>query len=121
MLLITVNKPKQLLYFSFIGQVRLEEVERSQKDLVELLKDLNPGFRLLTDLERLESIGVDCAAAIGRSMELCDEKGVDLLVRVIPEQGKDIGFSILARFHYEHTPRTVTCKTMVEAGKVLGL
>ena len=121
MFFITSNKPKQLLYFSFIGKVEVEELARGVSDLVALLAELEPGFRVLGDLERLESMCVGGSAEIGKAMELCDQKGVGLVVRVIPDQTKDIGFGILSLFHYRQAPRTVTCKTMAEAAKLLGL
>ena len=121
MFLATVNKSKQLLHVSFIDQVRVEELTRGREDVVALLNDLSPGFRLLTDLGRLDSISVDCAPIIGEVMELCDQKGVGLVVRVIPEQRKDIGFNILSLLHSRHRPRSVTCETMVQAAKALSL
>jgi hypothetical protein len=121
MILATVNKSKQLLHLSFIGEVRVEELVAARDELVMLLADLEPGFRLLTDLERLDAMSLDCAAEMGRSMELCDQKGVGLIVRVIPDPMKDIGLGILSRFHYPHRPRTVTCESMVEAAKLLSL
>ena len=89
--------------------------------MVALLADLEPGFRLLTDLGRLDSIDLSCAAEIGKIMELCDQKGVALVVRVIPDRTKDIGLGILGLFHYPHHPRTVSCETIVEAAKLLSL
>jgi hypothetical protein len=52
---------------------------------------------------------------------LCDQKGVALVVRVVPDPTKDIGFNILSLFHYPHRPPAVTCKTMVEAARLLSL
>jgi hypothetical protein len=121
MFLATSNKSKRLLHLSFIAQVSEEELARSREELVALLADLAPGFRLLTDLGRLESISVGCAAEIGKVMELCDQKGVALVVRVIPDETKDIGLNILSLFHYHHGPQSVTCKTMVEAARLLAL
>ena len=121
MFLATINKSKQLLYLSFIEQVRVEELAQGSKDVVALLADLKPGFRLLTDLSRLEAISVGCASEIGKIMELCDQKGMELVVRVIPDQRKDIGLSILSLFHYQHRPRAVTCDNMVKAAKLLSL
>lgn len=121
MFLVTINKPKQLLHLSFIGQVRAEELSRHREDLVGLLAELSPGFRLLTDLDRLECLSAGCAAEIGRMMELFDQKGVDFAVRVVPDQHKDIGLNILSHFHYQHPPRTVTCANMVEAAMLLSL
>jgi hypothetical protein len=54
-------------------------------------------------------------------MELCDQKGVALVVRVIPDPTKDVGLGILSRFHYHHRPRSVTCESMVEAAELLSL
>jgi hypothetical protein len=53
-------------------------------------------------------------------MDLIGQAGVDLVMRVIPEPGQDIGMNILTRFHYRRHPRTVTCKSMVEAARLLG-
>ena len=121
MFLATINKPRQLLYLSFIQQVKVEELQQARENVIMLLADLTSGFRLLTDLGRLDSMDVNCAAEIGKMMELCDEKGVALVVRVIPDHAKDIGLNILSLFHYRHAPRTVTCNNMMEAAKILSL
>ena len=121
MFLATINKSKQLLCISFIEKVRVEELTQNHDGVVAMIAELSSGFRVLTDMERLESIGVSCRDEIGKIMELCDQKGVELIVRVIPDPQKDIGLNILSLFHYSRRPRTVTCESMVEAAKVLSL
>ena len=54
-------------------------------------------------------------------MDLLDEAGVSLVVRVIPDPKKDIGMNILSLFHYRNRPRVVTCARMIEAAKELSL
>jgi hypothetical protein len=121
MLLVTSNKSKQLLHIRFIGQVRLKEFQRNQEDLTTQLKELSPGFHLLADFSQMESMRLDCAPELGRMMDLIGQAGVDLVVRVIPEPGRDIGMNILTLFHYRHHPQTVTCEGIVEAASALGL
>jgi len=121
MFLATVSKPKQLLYLSFIGRVSVEQLERGRDDIVELLSDLNGGFRLLTDLSRLDSMDVNCATEIGKVMELCEQKGVSLVIRIVPDPTKDIGLKILSLFHYRLRPRIMTCNSFAEAEDALQL
>lgn len=121
MLLITSNKTKQLLHIRYLGPVQLKDFQHGQEDLVAQLKELSPGFRLLADFSQMESMGLDCRPALGRMMDLIGQAGVDLVVRVIPEPGRDIGMNILALFHYRRRPRAVTCESMVEAARLLGL
>ncbi|MGO8764234.1 MAG: hypothetical protein ACLQSR_03750 [Limisphaerales bacterium] len=119
MVLITSNKAKRLLHFNYSGQVRPEELVRSEAELQALLAELPAGFRVLVDLSGLDSMELDCLKGIGHLMELIDRGGVGLVVRVIPDPYKDIGLNILSIFHYAHHPRIVTCKSMAEAGKHL--
>lgn len=119
MFLATVNKSKQLLVLSFIAEVRVDELVQSHDEVALMINELNSGFRLLTDLGQLGSMEVECGAEIGKMMELCDQKGVKMVVRVIPDPMKDIGLGILTLFHYRHRPRTVTCESMVEAARLL--
>ena len=121
MLLTTISKSKQLLYFTYIGDVSVEELEQGLSEIVTLLDDLSSGFRVLADLRGLDRMDPKCAQEIGKAMELCDQKGVGLVVRIIPDPQKDIGMNILSIFHYRNRPRIVTCETLVEAGEVLGL
>jgi hypothetical protein len=121
MFLATTNKPKRLLYLSYIQRVRGEDLKHSREEVATLLADLPAGFRLLTDLGRLEYIDAACVTEIGKMMELCDQQGVGLVVRVIPDPRKDFGMNILSMFHYRRQLRVVTCKTMEEAAKLLSL
>jgi hypothetical protein len=119
MFLATVNKPEQLLYMSFIGHVRAAELAQVRGNLPVLLADLMPGFYMLTDLGRLDSMDIDCATEIGRVMDLCDQKGIGQVIRVIPDPSKDIGLNILSHFHYKHRPRVVICERIDEVAKLL--
>ncbi len=121
MLLVTSNKSRQLLYVSYIGQVRPEEFERGREELKAQLGELSTGFRLLADFSQLESMKLDCEPELGRTMELIGAAGVDLVVRVFPDPTKDIGMNILTVFHYPHRPRVVTCANLIEAFSALGL
>jgi hypothetical protein len=86
-----------------------------------LLTDWEPGFRVLADLSRLDSMDLACVPEIGRMMELLERKQVGLIVRVLPDEDKDIGFNIIAAFHYKKRPQAATFKTMKEAAKLLAL
>ena len=121
MFLATANKSKKLLYLGFIQQVRVEDLRQGRHDVAALLAELPHGFRVLADLDRLESMDAACVAEIGKVMELCDQKGVGLVVRVVPDATKDIGLNILTLFHYRRRPRAVICQTMSEAAKLLSL
>lgn len=113
------DKGKNLLKISYSQHVGPEDTKRVADGIPTLLADLRPGFRLLTDLSGLESMDLACVPYVKRLMDLCNKKGVEMVVRVIPDPHKDIGLNILSLFHYRHRVRIVTCETMVEALEAL--
>lgn len=121
MVLTASNKLKRLLQVNYIGRVGAEELKAASEDMKLLLAELPADFRLLADLGCLESMDLDCAPELGRVMEMIDAHGVGMIVRVIPDPKKDIGMDILTSFHYAKRPRIVTCETMQEAARALGL
>jgi hypothetical protein len=111
-----LDRSQQLLTISWAGHATVEEARVCLENLQSLLTDIQPGFRLFADLSRLLSMPTAAAPYIGQIMESCSEKGVELVVRLLPaEPSKDIGFAIMSRFHYAPDIRIVTCATMEEA------
>ena len=121
MFLVTTNKPKQILYFIFAGHVSAAELREGQKEVMLLLDVFNKGFRTVTDFSHLQSLEPECAQIIGEVMEVCDRKGVETVVRIVPDPTKDIGLSILSSFHYHRHPRVVVCNGMEDAARALGI
>lgn len=105
----------RLVTLRYIGHVTTDELVRGKEKLQLLIDELSPGFRLLQDLTDLEKMDVDCADALGALMEVTDRSGVGLVVRVIPDPSKDIGFNILTIFHAPSHPTIVTCRSLTEA------
>ena len=106
----------RLLSVRWRGHATFDEARFCLENLQSLLTDIQPGFRLFADLGRLLSMPTAAAPYIGQIMESCSEKGVELVVRLLPaEPSKDIGFAIMSRFHYAPDIRIVTCTTMEEA------
>ena len=121
MFLATINKPQRLLQLSYIQNVTVAEMERGYEGLKPLLAEFTDGFRLLADLGRVDSVDLACVDIIGRTMELMDQHGLELVVRVVPDPAKDFGFKIIGIFHYPSNPPIVSCTTMEEAARALGL
>jgi hypothetical protein len=116
MFLSEFDRSRRLLKVTVAGDTTAEEARAHLENLRTLLKDVQPGFRLLADLSAVASMPTNAAPYIGQVMEWCDKKGVGLVVRLLPsDPGKDIGLAIMSRFHYAPDVPIVTCATMEEA------
>lgn len=119
MVTIEVEQPKRLLVVRYSGVVGPEEAEEGLEQIRSGLVRLESGFRLLADLTELQLMDVACAPFIEKAMELCNAKGVSMVVRVIPDPHRDIGMQIMSIFHYGSEVRIVTCRTLDEATELL--
>jgi anti-anti-sigma regulatory factor len=114
-----VDEPKKLLAIRFHGVVRAEETENGLEQIRNDLAKLQRGFRLLVDLSELQSLDVGCAPFIEKAMDMCNEKGASVVVRVIPDPHRDIGLQIMSIFHYGADVQILTCQTLAEAEEIL--
>ncbi len=116
---VALEKSRNLLKISYQQRVGPEEMRRGEDELKTLLADGQPVLRLLTDLSGLESMDVGCLPYIRRVMDLLNKKGLQMVVRIIPDPRKDIGLNILSLFHYRRGVQIVTCETPEEAMRAL--
>ena len=110
-----VDSSQRVLTMSFGDHVDAKEMKSCLEKVRALLADIQPGFRLLTDLTSLESMDLDCSADIGEMMSLCDAKGISAVVTVVPHPKKDIGFTVLEPFHYGKHVDVMTYETLADA------
>jgi anti-anti-sigma regulatory factor len=114
-----VDESKSLLVIRYRGHVAAEETEKGLNDVRSGLAKLKSGFRLLVDLTELDRIDVGCAPFIEKAMDLCNEKGTSMVVRVIPDPHRDIGLQIMSIFHYSGDVLIITCQSLAEANQIL--
>jgi hypothetical protein len=120
MYLTEFDRSQRLVKITVAADVIVEELKSAIENLVSLLRDVEPGFRLLADLSALVSMPTTAAPYLGQIMDLCAEKGVALVVRLLPpDPSKDIGLAIISQFHYPPDVPIITCATMEEAMRLL--
>ena len=119
MIVCHADKSGRVLTISHSQHVGVEEVRRTFGAVRSLIENLKPGFLLLTDLTSLKSMDIDCAPELGAIMELCSERGVSTVIRVIPDRNKDIGLDLISRFHLHPHVKTLTYENLAEAIKSL--
>jgi hypothetical protein len=110
---------RNLMEFRFFGHVTVAEMKSGLIEVENAIVTLRPGFTILTDLSGLESMDLDCASPLTKTMDLCRKKKIGAVVRVIPDPGKDIGFNILSIIHYRAGVTIRTFNTRMEAEKAL--
>src|ERR1700743_1843090 len=108
------NKSKNLLRFFFSQHVTPDETSRWREQLKHLLADVQPDFKLLSDLSGLESMAPACAVDIEFGMDLLDKAGIAKVVRIFTDPRKDIGLSIMSVFHYRRGIPIVTSPSSEE-------
>src|SRR6266478_2893356 len=119
MVALEVDQPKNLLVIRYSGVVGPDEVARVLGEMRAGLAKLESGFRLLADLSELQSMDVACAPFIEKAMDMCNEKGASMVVRVIPDPHRDIGLQIMSIFHYRGDVQIITCETLAQAEEIL--
>jgi anti-anti-sigma regulatory factor len=119
MVAIEVDQTKNLLVVRYRGWIGSGEMQSGLDQIQMGLAKLESGFRILGDLTELESMDVSCAPFLERIMDMCNEKGVATVIRVIPDPHRDIGLQIMSIFHYGDHVQIVTCQTLVEAMEIL--
>ncbi len=109
------DSKNNILTITFRGILDGRQGVQLLKKVSKELPRLREGFKILTDLSKLDTMDQDCRRSIEDVMDLCNQSGVDTIVRVIPEKSKDLGFSIMSIFHYRENVKIFACRTVEEA------
>ena len=109
------DRSKRLLVISVAGEVTKKEVEAVALRVREMMKEVTPGFRVLTDFRWLDRMEPAAATHLAEIMDALAEKDVAAVVRVVPDPHKDIGLNILSQFHYGPQIKLVTFESLAEA------
>jgi hypothetical protein len=116
---VETDKSKRFFVISAAGHVTGEEVKEAARQVREIVEDVKPGFRVLTDFRWLDSMEPAAARHVAEIMDALAEKKVGLVVRVVPDPRKDIGLNILSQFHYGSDVRVATFESLAEALQAL--
>ena len=112
---VEANVVRNILHARYFESVTAGHMKAGLQDVEILLPKMQAGFTVLADLSGLESMDLDCVPHVTKFMDLCKAQGAAMVVRVIPDPSKDIGFNILSIVHYRGKVKIVTCETMAEA------
>jgi anti-anti-sigma regulatory factor len=112
---VELDRSKRLLVISAAQRVTAEETRQAAQRVLELLRDVTPGFRVLADLRWLESMDSATARDIAQMMDVIAEKQVASVTRVMRDSHKDVGLNILSQFHYGPEVQIATFETLADA------
>ena len=115
------DSSKRLLVISAIGYLTKKEVAAVALRIREMMKEVTPGFRVLTDFRWLDRMDPAAATHLAEIMDALAEQKVAAVVRVIPDPHKDIGLNILSQFHYGPNIKLYTFESLAEAFSMLGV
>ena len=108
------------LVISYEDYFDYSQAERFFADLQKIAPKLKRGFLLVVDLSSLERMDPSAGVFIEKAMDLLNASGVSKVIRIIPDETKDIGFDIMSAFHYSHNVIMHTFKSLQEAERYSG-
>jgi|SRR4029453_1689465 hypothetical protein len=112
---VEIDHSKRLLVISVLQHVTAEEAKMAAQRVRQLVRDVEPGLRVLADFRWLESMDSAAARHIANIMDALTEKRVASVTRVVADPRKDIGLNILSQFHYGPEVRITTFETLADA------
>ena len=112
---VQVDQEKNRVRLSYSGHVTRADVSACFARVQELMGGLKPGFLAVADMSALEVMDVDCGKEIARMMNLFRDLGVGKIVRIMPDESKDIGINILSIIHYRGKVPIATYASETEA------
>src|SRR4030095_13836865 len=73
---VELDRSKRLLVISALQRVTAEEAKLASRRVRELVRDIDPGFRVLADFRWLDSMDSAAARHVSEIMDALAEKGV---------------------------------------------
>ena len=116
---VSTDVARNLLTVRLFGHIDPAVMHACVDQFASELPNLSKGFTILTDLSGLTLMDTRCVSELERMMVLSRKSGVGTVVRVIPNQSKDIGFNILSLFHYRNKVHVLTFPSLTEAEQAL--
>lgn len=110
------RKANQLIMI-LAGHFSFKDAEDLYRETCEILPEVQRGFSCRTDLSLLTRMDPKTRFVLEKLMDLLNENGVSKVIRIIPDQSRDIGFNIMSLFHYSEQVAIHTFKSMEEAEK----
>ncbi len=97
-----IDPVKNRLYITLEGFFSTEEMKQCSDETIEVVKQLKPGYDVITDISQFSPVGVDALEEIKRVQEYFRISGVRYGVRVVGKSvvtgmqfkriGKSVGF-----------------------------
>ena len=109
------DRKHNAVVIEFEGHVDTTQGEQFFKDIQKVVPKHGKGFTLLTDMTSLDKMDLQVKDAITKAMDLFNDNGITRVLRVIPDDDKDIGFNILSAFHYSKGVKILTLQSREEA------
>jgi len=116
---VSANSTVNLLRTRLSGDIDAKTMKACVDEIALQLPALRADFKVFTDLSGIKTMDTACVPEVERMMDLCRDKGVGTVVRVVPKRSKDVGFNILSLFHYPKKVHVLTCATVAEAERAL--
>jgi hypothetical protein len=117
---IEFDASRRVLWVRFDGMVTPAAMQAAVPGYEKLVATLQPGFTALVDLTDLAAMDIDCVPYVTHLMDLLLQAGVSRVVRIIPDDSKDIGFNLLSLTHYRGRIQIQTLSSRAEAAQTMG-
>jgi hypothetical protein len=113
------DKARNLIQIRFRGNISPALMKECSEKVSDLLPQMSRGFILLVDMSNVDSTDLESVPYITKVMDDCKARGVETVVRIIPDPRKDIGLKILSNVHYGRSVKVVTFQNAAEAERMI--
>jgi hypothetical protein len=115
MYFLEIDQAANRMHITLLGMVDKKQAIGLMRQIQRRCDELQRGFILLTDLSNLEALSDEATRYIRRSMDVINDHGVSLVVRVVSHPSRNFFFSLMSLFHYDRFVPIIICNSLAEA------
>lgn len=119
MYLLDIDRAKNRVHLTLSDHFDTEQAAALLQEMRQRIEELKPEFSVLCDVSILETFDTDAKTHFRGIMDLCNERCVGKVIRIIPDPLNNFGLNIMSMFHYCDNVKIITCESFEEAQKHL--
>jgi anti-anti-sigma regulatory factor len=106
---------RNTIIVEFEGNVDGAQGNKFSSDLERIIPKGGSGFALLADFSSVGTMEPEVESELKKAMKLLNARGVNEIVRVLPDPNMDIGFQIMTRCFYSNKIKARIYRSRAEA------